>query len=301
MILNMNQLRAFYIAARTGSITKAARELMVTPPAITMQVKQLEKTLNIRLLFREGNSVRLTDIGKTVYKKAERVFCEINEMENFFKDISTGKSGELKIGCPQMHAKYFMPSLIGAFKDVYPGIKIVLDQGSNAKMVKSIIDHKNELALIRNVANDKRLKIRVIGKVEVVLVTAQESVFFPSGSISISEVSEVPLIMMSEGSALREVIYDFLKKYDVLPTVSVESASRDFIKELVRQDEGVTFLEKYSTDEFAESSLREVKILEGAPVLEFGIAYLNRRNLSPAAWSFLRLLDKPDDLLPFIK
>ena len=61
MILNMNQLRAFHTAARLKSITRAAEALMVTPPAVTMQVKQLEETLDLRLLFREGNAIRLTE------------------------------------------------------------------------------------------------------------------------------------------------------------------------------------------------------------------------------------------------
>jgi DNA-binding transcriptional LysR family regulator len=301
MILNMNQLRAFYTTAKLGSITKAARELMVTPPAITMQVKQLERTVGIRLLFRESHAIRLTDVGEVVFKKAENIFGEIREMENLFEDVSTGKSGQLRIGCTQTSAKYLMPPLITAFKDAYPGLRIVLDQGSNAEMVESILDHKNELALIRNVSDDRRLKVRVIGKVEVVLTAAQESVYFPSKSISISELPKAPLIVSEEGSATRDVIREYLRRFRVIPSVAIESANRDFMKELVRQDKGVGFFERYEMEEPSEKVLREVRILEGAPIMEFGIGYLNRKTLSPAAWAFLRLLDKSEDLLPFIK
>jgi len=301
MILNMNQLRAFYTTAKLGSITKAARELMVTPPAITMQVKQLERTVGIRLLFRESHAIRLTDVGEAVFKKAENIFGEIREMENLFEDVSTGKSGQLRIGCTQTSAKYLMPPLITAFKDAYPGLRIVLDQGSNAEMVESILDHKNELALIRNVSDDRRLKIRVIGKVEVVLTAAQKSVYFPSKSISISELPKAPLIVSEEGSATRDVIREYLRRFRVIPSVAIESANRDFMKELVRQDKGVGFFERYEMEEPSEKALREVRILEGAPIMEFGIGYLNRKTLSPAAWAFLRLLDKSEDLLPFIK
>jgi DNA-binding transcriptional LysR family regulator len=194
-----------------------------------------------------------------------------------------------------------MPPLITAFKDAYPGLRIVLDQGSNAEMVKSVLDHKNELALIRNVSDDRRLKVRVIGKVEVVLTAAQESVYFPSESISISELPKAPLIVSEEGSATRDVIREYLRRFRVIPSVAIESANRDFMKELVRQDKGVGFFERYEMEEPSEKALREVRILEGAPIMEFGIGYLNRKTLSPAAWAFLRLLDKSEDLLPFIK
>ena len=66
MILNINQLRAFYMVSKMGSITKAAQELMVTPPAVTMQIKQLEETVGIRLLVREGNSIQPTKAGRKV-------------------------------------------------------------------------------------------------------------------------------------------------------------------------------------------------------------------------------------------
>ena len=301
MILNMNQLRAFYTAAKLGSITKAAQELMVTPPAITMQVKQLERTVGMRLLFREGHAVRATEVGEAVFKKAENIFGEIREMENLFEDVSTGKSGQLRIGCTQTSAKYLMPRLITAFKDAYPGLRVVLDQGSNAEMVKSILDHKNELALVRNVSDDRRLKMKVIGRVEVVLTAARESAYFPSETISISELSKAPLIVSEEGSATRDVIFEYLRRFKVTPSVAIESANRDFIKELVRQDKGVSFFERYEMDESSEKVLREIRILEGAPIMEFGIGYLDRRHLSPAAWAFLRLVDKSEDLLPFIK
>ena len=129
MILNMNQLRAFHTAAKRNSITRAAQELMVTPPAISMQIKQLEETLEIRLMFRHGNSIRLTEVGESVFQKATTIFDQIHEMENYLDDISTSKSGELKIGCPQTPAKYILPRLITRFNETYPGIRIILNQG----------------------------------------------------------------------------------------------------------------------------------------------------------------------------
>ena len=67
MILNINQLRSFYFAARLKSITRAAQELMVTPPAITIQIKQLEESLGIWLIFRDGHSMQLTEVGKILF------------------------------------------------------------------------------------------------------------------------------------------------------------------------------------------------------------------------------------------
>jgi DNA-binding transcriptional LysR family regulator len=300
MILNMNQLRAFYTAAKLGSVSKAAEKLMVTPPAITMQVKQLEATVRIRLLVREGNSIRLTQIGGQVFEKAKAVFQEIHEMEGFLEDISSGKSGELRIGCPETPARYLMPKLVAEFKESHPDIRIIIDQGRNAEMVKSIEDYRNELAIIQYRPNNSRLKVKVIRAEEVVLIASPTSSHIRSGEISATQLSEAPLILQREGSAVREVVLEYLRKFRVTPLIAMESSSVALLKEFVQQDNGVGFVERDAIrEELNTGSLKIVRILEGSPVIEFGIGYRNRRNLSPAAWAFLRLLDKSEAITPF--
>lgn len=292
MILNMNQLRSFYMAAKLNSISRAAQALMVTPPAITMQVKQLEETVGIRLIVRDGNAIRLTDTGELVFKRAEKIFQEIHELEGFLEDVSTGKSGELRIGCPEIPLKSLMP-LIEVFKKTYPGIKITLDQGSNADMIRSIGDHKNELAVIRHRPSNSRLKIKVLWKDEVVLIASPGSVHLPGLEISVSQLSEIPLIIRREGSAVREVVFEYFRKFRVTPLIAMQSGSISLLKQFVQQDQGIGFVEHGAVqDELKSGSLKLVRILEGSPMIEFGIGYRNRRDLSPPAWAFLRLLDK---------
>lgn len=299
MILNMNQLRAFYMTARTSSVSRAAQELMVTPPAISMQVKQLEDSVGIRLLVRDGNALRLTPTGEAVLQRAEKIFQGIHEMEGFLEDMSTGKSGELRIGCPETPAKYIMPRLVAEFKKHYPGIRIILDEGSNAEMVESIEKHRNELAFLRHRPNHSRLKIKILRTEEVVLVAAPASTHLPSDETSLSRLSEVPLILTKEGSAIREVVFEYFRKFKVKPRVTIECASVALLKQLVRQDNGIAFLEKKAVErEVANGALKVVRLLEGCPTIDFGIGYRNRRNLSPAAWAFLRLLDRSDTLPP---
>jgi DNA-binding transcriptional LysR family regulator len=301
VILNMNQLRSFYMAAKLRSISKAAQTLMVTPPAITIQVKQLEETIGIRLLVRDGNSIRLTDTGEIVFKRAEAIFQEIHEMEGFLEDVSTGKSGELRLGSPEIPLKRLLP-LIETFRKTYPGIRIVLDQGSNAEMLKSIKDHRNELAVIRYRPSSSRLKTKVIGKEEVVLVAATESVHLTGSEISVTQLSKIPLILRREGSAVREAVLDYLGKFKVTPLIAMESTSVVLLKEFVRQDNGIAFVERDAVDEeLRAGTLKTVRILEGSPSIEFAIGYRDRRELSPPAWAFLRLLDKSADLFSVLK
>lgn len=299
MILNINQLRSFYTAAKYKSVSEAANQLMVTPPAVTMQVKQLEETLGIRLMFRDRNSIRLTEVGETVFKKSKVIFGRIQEMENFLEDISRAKSGVLRIGCPPTPAKYVMPRLISMFKKTYPGIRIVLEQGANSSLVKSILQHQSELAVIHRRPDEKRVKVKVFGTEEILLIAAYESRIITAEEISVTNLSDIPIIMPEEGSATRSIVLRYLERFRVTPSIVIESASTDLIKEMVSQDNGACFLVRSAVQqEFKTNTLKEVPILEGAPRIEYGIGYLRRKTLSPAAWAFLRLLDRAGDILP---
>jgi DNA-binding transcriptional LysR family regulator len=274
---------------------------MVTPPAITIQVKQLEETIGIRLLVRDGNSIRLTDAGVSVFERAEKIFHEIHEMEGFLEDIATGKSGELRIGCPEIPLKRLMP-VIEAFKKTYPGIRIIIDQGSNADMVKSVQDHRNELAVIRYRPTNSRLKTKVIWTDEVGLIGSPKSIHVSASEISVTQLSEIPLILRREGSAVREVALEHLRKFKVTPLIAMESSSVNLLKEFVLRDKGVGFVERDAVnEELKKGALLAVRVLEGSPAIEFGIGYRNRKDLSPPAWAFLRLLDKSVDPLSVLK
>jgi DNA-binding transcriptional LysR family regulator len=288
----MNQLRSFYTAAKLNSISKAAQALMVTPPAITMHIKRFEENIGIRLLVRDGNSIRLTRTGEGVMQRAELIFQEIHEMEGFLGDVSSGKSGELRVGCPEAPLRNLMP-LIERFKKTYPGVKIIFDQGSNAEMVKSIVDHRNELAVVRYSPNNSRLKAKALWQDELVLIASPQSAHWPSSEISVMQLSQVPLVLRREGSAVREVVLEYLRRFKVTPFIAVESASTARLKEFIRQDNGIGFVERGAVEgELKDGTLRSIRIVEESPVVESGIAYANRRELSPAAWAFLRLLDK---------
>jgi DNA-binding transcriptional LysR family regulator len=294
----MNQLRSFYTAAKLGSITKAAEELSVTPSAVTLQIKQLEENTGVRLLFRAGNSMRLTDVGLAVYERARKTFEDIQNLEIFIADISKCKSGTLKIGCSETAAIYVMPTLIKAFKHAYPGITFAVDRGPNDEMVKSLLNHKNDLIVAHYKPDDKRLKMRYMGKKEIILIAANKSALLPQGVVSIAELSKIPLIIPIKGSATREIVLEHLKSFKVSPRVVIESSSIELTKKLVREDEGVSFLCRDTVQEdLSERNIREIRVLGCSPFIEYGIGYLNRNVLSLASLAFLRIIEKSKDLL----
>jgi DNA-binding transcriptional LysR family regulator len=278
------------------SITRAAAELSVTPGAVTLQIKQLEEHAGVRLLVRAGNSMRLTDAGSEVYEKAVKIFEQIDNLEKYIDDIGDRKSGILTIGCSETAAISVLPSLIKEFKKNYPGIKTVIDRGTTTDMIQSLLDRKTELVVVHYRQNDNRLKMQYMGKKEIIMVAAMESVLVPKDTILPEALSDVPIILPIQGSATRDIMNTQLKKYNVAPNVVMESSSIAFIKEFTSDDEGVSFFcRDVVLDELSKGILKEVQIKGCSLFIEYGIAYLSRRDLSQASLAFLKTIEKMKD------
>jgi LysR family transcriptional regulator, transcriptional activator of the cysJI operon len=292
MILNINQLRAFATAARLSSITEAARELMVTTPAVTMQIRRLEQTLGVSLMYRGGNSIQLTEAGKTVFTRSNRIFEDIKEMEAFLGKLTKDTSGILRIGCPQTPAKYIMPRVIAAFKKTYPDVKIVMGQGHSSDVVKGIQNQTYDLGVVHCGGSSRKMKVIPIVKEDILLVASPHSVHVAAQEISVAQLASIPLIISQHGSALREVVLAYLRRFNVTPQIVMESANAELIKGLAAEDQGASFMVKSALkDELEKGVLKVISIIEGPPIIEYGIGYLQRKYLSPAAWAFVRLAE----------
>ncbi len=292
MMLNLNQLRIFYFTAKLKSISEVARVLMVTPPAISKQIRQLESTLGLKLIFRDKNSIKLTKEAIRLFKQTKPIFEKVEKLENYLNKMGLNSSPVLKIGSTQTPGKYLMPYLISKFKKMYSNVKIIIDEGNTLEMIEALLNNKVELAIMRYIPNAKRIKAKAIKREPLLLVSAKKSKHIRKRNISIKELENLPLILPKEGSGIRDVIFEYLKKYNVNLNIIMESASVSLIKQLVLQDEGLTFLEKYTLKEELKRQLfQTINLNEGFPIVELGIAYTNKNILSPPAWAFLKMVD----------
>ncbi|NIR17080.1 MAG: LysR family transcriptional regulator, partial [Desulfobacterales bacterium] len=134
MQINLNQLRAFYFAAREKSVTKAAEILHVTQPAVTMQIKALDQALGLKLFRKYGKQLELTEAGKVLFQYAEKIFGMVEQMEYELKGYMALSHGSLTIGTTRSFARHLMPGLLSRFQESYPGVKVILKEGSSQEI-----------------------------------------------------------------------------------------------------------------------------------------------------------------------
>ena len=292
-MVNLNQLRVFYEAARTGSFTSAARKLCITQPAVTAQIKSFEDQCNLKLFKRKGRSLYLSDEGSALYEYTRRIFEYEKEVEDVIEEMRKLKRGTLRLGTSKAYARYFMPFLISSFHEAFPQIKVHLDEGSSMDILRSLLDLKNEVAVIARVEENPNITFLPFKRDQLILILAPAHGLAGKKRVAVEELVNEPMIMKETGSGTRKQVNELFSRKGLAPNVLMETSNTEFIKQLVQRGEGISFLvEEAVATEIREKRLTTVPMAGEKPFLDVSIAYLKNQHLSHPARAFVEMLKK---------
>jgi len=292
-MLNLNQLRVFYEAARTGSFTSAAKKLCITQPAVTAQIKSFEDQCDLKLFKKKGRSLYLSEEGIALYEYAKRIFEYEKEVEDAIEDMRKLKRGTLRLGTSKAYARYFMPFLISRFREAFPHIKVHLDEGSSMDILRSLVELKNEVAVIARVEEDPNVVFLPFKRDRLILILSPAHILAKKKSVSVEELVHEPMIMKELGSGTRKQVNEMFHKKGLTPNVLMETSNTEFIKQLVQRGEGISFLvEEAVAAEIRDKRLATVPVAGENPFLDVSIAYLKDQHLSHPARAFVDMLQK---------
>jgi len=291
-MINLNQLRAFYQAAKHMNFSTAARKLFITQPAVTAQVKHFEDYLELKLFKKKGGKLYLTDEGKTIYEYAQKLFeCE-KEIENAVEEIKKLGRGTLRLGTARTYARYFMPFLISHFREPYPHIKIELDEGSSQDMIQSLLDLRNELAVVAKAKEPADICFVSFSREELILILPPDHHLAQKKVLTLPELTDEPIIMKETGSGTRRLVNELFAKNGYSPKVLMEMSDAEMIKLLVQHGEGISFLVREAVArELKERKLVSVPLKGQKMFLDVSVGYLKNQPLSPPAQAFLDNLE----------
>lgn len=300
-MINFNQLRVFHQAAKNMNFTAAAKKLFITQPAVTAHIKLFEDSCNLRLFQKRGRKIYLTDEGRALYDYTRKVFEYEKEIEDLIDDLKELKRGMLRLGTSKSYARYVMSLLITSFRDAYPHIKIHLDEGSSLDIIHSLLDLKNEVAVIAKVEDNPDICFIPFSREEVILILAPKHPLAMKRSITPAELAEEPLITKERGSGTRKLVNEFFDDNGISPEILMETSNAEFIKQVVQRGDGVSFIVREAVEvELQEKKLVTVPIKGQRIFLDVSIAYLKDQHLSPPAQAFVDILlkiapkEKPD-------
>ena len=291
-MLNFNQLRVFYHAAKNLSYTAAANALFITQPAVTAQMKAFEEFCNLKLFKKRKRKIFLTDEGRALFSTAEKIFKYEKEIENVIDEMRELKRGILSLGTTKAYARYFMPLMLSTFHKNYPNIKIQLNEGSSLDMTHSLLDFKIEVAVVAKTAELPEVDFLPFSKEEMVVIVARGHQLTKKKAVSFKELAQEPFIMKESGSGTRKLVEQAFEKMNCVPNILMETSNTEFIKQLVQRGDGISIVVKEAVAlELREKKLAQVP-LNSQIYLDVSIVYLKSQPLSPPARAFVDTLTK---------
>ena len=284
--LSMRQLRIFLSAARHASFSKAATELSLTAPAVSMQIKELEGDLGVALFSRVGRRVELTTAGEYFLVYVKRVALNLREAEVMLSKLRGTQGGTLKIGLVST-AKYFVPQLLSRFREEHFGLQIKIEVRNRDQMIEMLRDGDIDIAIMGRTPADLDTRIEAFAPHPHAFISSPDHPLAKQQGISAAALNQVELISREEGSGTRAIMERFLQDRGLTPRVSMEMSSTESIKQAVMANLGISFVSLHTVG--LEKTYGKIAILDidDTPISRaWHVVALNRGNPSPSAEAF---------------
>ena len=289
--MDTRQLAAFCAVVERRSFSQAAERLHVTQPAISLQVRALEKRLGTQLLDRSGRRVEPTDAGWKLYRGAQRLLALEEQLVSDVAATSEGAlEGELVIGASTGPAAIVMPLLLCEFQLANPGVHVVLTVSDTQTVVEHVATRQLELGVVGAARRHRGVRFEPFFSDEVILA-CQAGHRCAERTVSLDDLRGERLILMQEGAGVRQIVEDALRKQEKRLRdldVRLELGLQESVRQAVEAGYGVTFISRAAIESGLEAGTLAEARVEGLEVTrEISLASATRRTRSRVAEAFV--------------
>ena len=282
----LRQLRVFESAARHLSLTRAAEELHLTPPAVSIQIRQLEGHAGAPLFERAGRGVRLTQAGEEVLVRTREVLAHIRDAEEAIAGLESLERGLLSVAVINA-GDYFFPWLVAAFRASHPGIRVRIAVGNRDELLGRLAAHEVDLAVMSHPPSDPAFAAAPFAPHPHVIVAAPGHPLTGKRSVPIERIAAEPLITREPGSATRLAMEQAFAESGVVPRIEMEIASNETIKQAVAAGFGLGFLSAHAVQQELALGRLAVIAARGFPVMrQWYVVHRRERRLPPITGAF---------------
>src|SRR5262245_31850932 len=285
--LTLKQLKAIQAITAKGKIINAAKALGLTPPAVTIQLKQLEEDVGLALFDRTQEGMRPTAAGLAIIDAAQVIEERLRLLEDRIDAIKGVRAGSLRLGVVST-AKYFAPRLMAAFMKEFPDIEMRLIVGNRADIIASLKSHDVDIALMGRPAKDIPLRASAFGDHPLVIIASPEHPLAMAHDISKERIAEESFLIREPGSGTRISLEIFLGELPGrIDDLGVEMGSNETIKQAVMAGLGIAFISAHTIASEVESGWFIILDVCGMPIRRQWFAVMRTdRAISPAMATF---------------
>ena len=285
--MNLNQLQIFCTVARHLSFSVAAEELFISQPAVSQQVKALERQLNVKLFERLGHKLFLTEAGEAILASAQAILTERAEMEHALA-LLRGSTGRLALGANTTGGMYVAPAIARAFRELHPEVEATLQVETTNRICERVMQNMIDVAVVTGPVEDRRFVVRDLLDDEVCLIVSPSHAFAGRGSVSPGEVAGEDFAVPEPGSRTRMLIEGAFLERGMRIRVTMQLPGTEAVKKAVEANLGVAMVSKHAiTRELALGALCRIAI-DGLTIHRpIHVLHRKGKHLSPLARKFL--------------
>ncbi|ELR98610.1 LysR family transcriptional regulator [Gloeocapsa sp. PCC 73106] len=286
----LHQLAVFEATARLGSFTRAAEELFITQPTVSSQIKQLTKVVGLPLFEQIGKRLYLTEAGKELLKTCQEIFERLDNFEMKIADLKGTKQGRLRLAVITT-AKYFIPRILGAFCEQYPGIDVSLNVTNHQQIQRRMLENQDDLYILSQPPAELDLHSEPFLDNPLVVIARSDHLLAREKNIPIKQLNGQPFIMREQGSGTRSAVLELFAKHKVNVTVRLELGSNEAIKQAIAGGLGISVLSQHTLISERTDSGLVILDAQHFPIRRrWYVAHLSGKRLSVIAQAFLEYL-----------
>jgi len=290
MQITIRQLVVLEAVAKNLSFTKAAEELHLTQPAVSMQIKQIEESIGLALFEQIGKKIYLTEAGTEMYNYSRAIQQQLSEAETVFEDLKGVKRGNLTIAIAST-ANYFAPKILAAFKDQHPNVTFSLDVTNRKGLLKHLENNDTDVVIMGKPPKSMDLEAERFMDNPLVVIAPIDHSLVNRGQISMQSLLKETFILREKDSGTRIAIERFFADQGMELKTSLNMSSNEAIKQAVQAGLGLGIVSIHTLE--MEQLLKRLAVLdvESFPILRhWYIVHRSGKRLSPVATAFTKFI-----------
>ncbi|MCM4159816.1 LysR family transcriptional regulator [Antarcticibacterium flavum] len=291
MNYTLHQLQVFHTVSRLGSITKAAEELHLSQPAISIQVRNLQEQFEIPLIENIGRKIFITEFGQEIAEAAGRILQEVNAINSKAAAYKGELIGTLRITSVST-GKYVIPTFLTNFIKQHQGIELVLDVTNRSRVRESLEKNEVDFALVSVMPENLQVdEIELMENKLYLVGSSREEQDLSNFGKKILQ--NIPLIFRETGSGTRHIMEKYIKQKKIPVTKKMELTSNEAVKQAIIANLGYSIMPIIGIRNELKTGILKIIPVDGFPIQSrWKLVWLKGKNLSPVALSFVNYLSK---------
>ncbi len=290
--LTLRQLKVFESVARHLSYSRAADELHLTQPAVSMQIKQLEGNISLPLFEQLGKRIYLTDAGRELYQYSRSISQQLADMEVALDELKGMERGKLNISVVTT-ANYFAPHLLAKFCQRYKGVTVSLNVSNRETVLKQLSDNLIDLAIMGQPPEDLDIDSESFIENPLVVIAPPDHPLCKEQNIPVNRLAKEVFLVRESGSGTRGAMERFFAAHEVKINKGMEADTTEAIKQAVQAGMGLGIMSQHTAELELETNRLKILDVQGFPIIRYWHV-VNRKNkrLSGVANAFREFLLK---------